>query len=63
MKCKKCESENNRVIDSRGGAWIRRRRECLECGTRWTTFEIPNEEIKALVKVRELVKEIRGDDW
>ncbi len=42
MKCPRCKQDNDRVVDSRaaadGGA-IRRRRECLECFLRYTTYE------------------------
>ncbi len=43
MRCPKCTSIEDKVIDSRisrEGNTIRRRRECLECGTRFTTTEI-----------------------
>ena len=42
MRCPFCEHEKDRVVDSResrGGLSIRRRRECLECGRRFTTYE------------------------
>jgi len=42
MRCPFCKSDNDKVVDSRGseaGAVIRRRRECLECGRRYTTYE------------------------
>lgn len=42
MKCPNCNMDNDRVIDSRpvlNGEAIRRRRECLNCGQRFTTFE------------------------
>jgi len=42
MKCLNCGSEEDKVIDTRvvnDGACIRRRRECLSCGKRFTTFE------------------------
>ncbi len=42
MKCKFCNNANSKVIDSRlneDGTSIRRRRECTECGRRFTTFE------------------------
>ncbi len=42
MKCPKCGEDRDRVVDSRpaeGGAEIRRRRECLACGYRYTTYE------------------------
>ena len=38
-----CSFEESKVIDSRlvtEGSEIRRRRECLKCGERWTTFEV-----------------------
>ena len=42
MKCPKCQQDNDKVLDSRSardGAAIRRRRECLSCGNRFTTYE------------------------
>lgn len=42
MRCPFCKTDNDKVVDSRGaesGAVIRRRRECLECGRRYTTYE------------------------
>ncbi|HET7184471.1 MAG TPA: transcriptional regulator NrdR [Terriglobales bacterium] len=42
MKCPFCAFENDRVVDSREskeGESIRRRRECLKCGKRFTTYE------------------------
>ena len=42
MKCPKCEHRENKVIDSREvreGSAIRRRRLCLNCGHRFTTYE------------------------
>jgi transcriptional repressor NrdR len=42
MKCPYCGDTNNKVIDSRlskDGNVIRRRRECLECERRFTTYE------------------------
>lgn len=42
MKCPYCEYEESKVIDSRPtdeGEAIRRRRECLGCGKRFTTYE------------------------
>lgn len=42
MRCPWCGHPDDRVVDSRaaeGGAAIRRRRECLSCGRRSTTFE------------------------
>ena len=42
MKCMYCGSINSKVIDSRAGednTIIRRRRECINCGKRFTTYE------------------------
>lgn len=42
MKCIYCGYEDSKVVDSRATVEtnsIRRRRECLNCGKRWTTYE------------------------
>ncbi len=42
MKCKYCGSLDSKVIDSRlteDGSSIRRRRECINCARRYTTYE------------------------
>lgn len=40
MQCPKCKHDDSRVVESRdAGSAIRRRRECLNCGTRFTTYE------------------------
>lgn len=42
MRCPSCGYSESKVVDSRpadDGASIRRRRECLECGNRFTTYE------------------------
>jgi transcriptional repressor NrdR len=42
MRCPKCAGQDDKVIDSRAsreGSTIRRRRECLACGHRFTTYE------------------------
>ena len=42
MRCPLCAADDTRVIDSRpsdGGAAIRRRRRCVTCGHRFTTYE------------------------
>lgn len=42
MICPYCTSDNDKVIDSRSselGYAVRRRRECLKCGKRFTTYE------------------------
>ena len=42
MLCLSCDSGSTKVVDTRaarGGRAIRRRRECLQCGDRFTTYE------------------------
>ena len=42
MKCPKCGVDDDKVLDSRAAresAAIRRRRECMKCGYRFTTYE------------------------
>lgn len=42
MRCPSCGHPESKVVDSRSadeGASIRRRRECLHCGNRFTTYE------------------------
>jgi transcriptional repressor NrdR len=53
MHCPFCSHEETRVIDSRlagEGRQIRRRRECLQCGERFTTFETAELVMPRLVK-------------
>jgi len=52
MRCPNCGSLNDKVVDTRqskDGSVIRRRRECLDCGFRFTTYERYEEE-KIIVK-------------
>lgn len=42
MRCPQCKCQDDKVVDSRTakeGAAVRRRRECLNCGHRFTTYE------------------------
>ena len=53
MKCPFCSSDNDRVIDSRASEdsfAIRRRRECLGCRRRYTTYERIEERTIKVVK-------------
>ena len=53
MRCPYCSDAVNKVIDSRlgrDGAEIRRRRECLECGRRFTTRERVEEILPKVIK-------------
>ena len=53
MNCPFCSSADSRVIDSRetdGNEAVRRRRECISCGQRFTTYEKFEEIPIAVVK-------------
>ncbi len=59
MRCPYCANGEDKVVDSRlaeDGRAIRRRRECLECGRRYTTFERA-EEVPLLVVKRDGTEE------
>jgi transcriptional repressor NrdR len=59
MRCPECHFPDDKVVDSRSvkeGAGVRRRRECLSCGHRFTTYEdIIQAELKVIKrnKIRE----------
>ena len=53
MRCPRCSSADSRVIDSRvaaGGAERHRRRECRDCGERFSTYEKAAEALPQVVK-------------
>ncbi len=53
MKCPKCTHDDTKVIESRdagSGDSIRRRRECLQCGYRYTTYERVERPNLAIIK-------------
>ena len=59
MKCPFCFFEESKVVDSRATddhSTIRRRRECLECGKRYTTYE-KIEDIPILVVKKDSTRE------
>ena len=52
MQCPFCGQDNDKVVDSRsseGGRVVRRRRQCLGCSRRFTTYERPEETIRLTV--------------
>jgi transcriptional repressor NrdR len=52
MQCPFCGQDKDKVVDSRsseGGRAVRRRRECLACGKRFTTYERPEEQVRITV--------------
>ncbi len=53
MKCPFCNHKEDKVVDSRStseGTAIRRRRECLKCGQRFTTYEYIEEVSLMVIK-------------
>ena len=53
MRCARCGSLDDKVVDSRlakDGASIRRRRECLKCAHRFTTYETIEQATLSVVK-------------
>lgn len=53
MKCPACLGQENKVVDSRlgkEGNVIRRRRECLKCRKRFTTYERIEEQLPMVIK-------------
>lgn len=52
MQCPFCGQDNDKVVDSRsseGGRVVRRRRECVSCQRRFTTYERPEETLRLTV--------------
>ena len=61
MRCPVCQRSDSKVVDSRettDGDSIRRRRECLECGRRFTTYERLDVVMPMVVK-----KDDRREPW
>lgn len=60
MKCPRCAADDDRVVDSRtsaDGSVIRRRRECLQCFLRFTTYErIEESPLRVIKKSGERVR-------
>jgi len=53
MRCPQCKDVEDKVIDSRmsaEGNSVRRRRECLKCGNRFTTYEYVEESPLMVIK-------------
>ncbi|MEJ2501937.1 MAG: transcriptional regulator NrdR [Gemmatimonadota bacterium] len=59
MRCPYCHGTEDRVVDSRTsreGRAIRRRRECVDCGRRFTTYEVVEERPVQVIKNDETVE-------
>lgn len=64
MFCPFCTAQETKVIDSRlvsGGEQIRRRRQCIECSERFTTFEIAELVMPKVIK-RDQTREPFNED-
>jgi len=64
LKCPYCSGEESKVVDSRStedNVAIRRRRECLSCNRRYTTYE-KIEDISIFVIKRDLTRELFNRD-
>ena len=64
MKCPFCGYEESKVVDSRPtdeGTRIRRRRECLKCSSRFTTYEVV-ESLPIVVVKRDKSREVFNRD-
>jgi transcriptional repressor NrdR len=61
MRCPQCQCQDDKVVDSRTvkeGIGVRRRRECMNCGHRYTTYEgIIHAELKVVKKDGQLREE------
>jgi transcriptional repressor NrdR len=65
MHCPFCKAPDTRVVDSRlggDGDQVRRRRECVECGERFTTYETAELSMPRIIKqdgTRQMFDEIK----
>lgn len=64
MRCPFCGAEDSKVIDSRlatEGDVVRRRRSCIECNERFTTYETAELTLPRLIK-RDMSREVFSED-
>ncbi len=65
MHCPFCKAPDTRVVDSRlggDGDQVRRRRECVECGERFTTYETAELSMPRIIKqdgTRQMFDEVK----
>jgi transcriptional repressor NrdR len=59
MQCLKCKSHESYVIDSRPReATVYRRRRCEECGYRWSTTEVPQDQYEKFGQVAKALRSL-----
>lgn len=64
MRCPKCGNFEDKVMNVRSKEHetiIRRRRECLNCKNRWTTYELSAETLKNN-QTEDIISKYLGDD-
>ena len=66
MQCPECGRTSTAVTDTRNyAAYKRRRRECTNCKTRWTTYEVSTEMFKSCrnvaVAISNLLRDVSPD--
>lgn len=64
MKCPFCKADNSKVVDSRNyqdGIEIKRRRECIQCGKRFTTYEKVDQKPLYVIKKNKSREEFKRD--
>ena len=61
MNCPKCGNKELRVVDSRSFATrTRRRRQCMNCGYRFTTYEISEVQVALFEKAERIRSKLAG---
>jgi hypothetical protein len=61
LPCQVCGSAGSKVLDSRPrGTFIRRRRECLSCRHKWSTYEVSSEYLSMTSEILVLARQVRS---
>lgn len=59
MKCPSCSLNNTKTIESRPSKrWTRRRRACLSCEHRFTTYELYRDQAEPLIQLGPLLHKL-----
>lgn len=61
MECPYCKRQKTKVIDSRETAdeKVRRRRKCLDCGKKFTTYEVYEQRLFKLDELEHKVNQVK----
>lgn len=61
MNCPKCEFYESEVTDSRKSPFqVRRRRVCVKCGFKWTTYEVDAEIYRDAMMKKKVERQLRS---